>query len=156
MKLFDKYVVAIMTVLGSLMILYHMIYTQSVLLEPTQHQNLHIMFALSLVYLMSFSKAKSIPQKLLSLCLLGLSIYSTSYIFIEYSELQEIRGPIGMLTDQDVIVGTLLVLLCIEASRRAFGLDLPTVRRLDSLQQSCCPETDGHVSRLGSCSVLRI
>ncbi len=127
MKLFDKYVVAIMTVLGSLMILYHMIYTQSVLLEPTQHQNLHIMFALSLVYLMSFSKAKSIPQKLIALCLLGLSIYSTSYIFIEYSELQEIRGPIGMLTDQDVIVGTLLVLLCIEASRRAFGLAFPLV-----------------------------
>lgn len=127
MKLLDKYVVVIMTVLGSIMVLYHMVYTQSVLLEPTQHQNLHIMFALSLVYLMSFSKAQSIPRKLIALCLLGLSIYSTSYIFIEYNELQEIRGPIGMLTDQDVIVGTLLVVLCIEASRRAFGLAFPLV-----------------------------
>ena len=47
MKLLDKYLVAIMTILGSIMILYHMVYTQPVLLEPTQHQNLHIMFALS-------------------------------------------------------------------------------------------------------------
>ena len=127
MKLLDKYLVAIMTILGSIMILYHMVYTQSVLLEPTQHQNLHIMFALSLVYLMSFSKAKNALQKIIALCLLVLSIYSTSYIFIEYSNLQEIRGPIGMLTDQDVIVGTLLVVLCIEASRRAFGLAFPLV-----------------------------
>ncbi len=127
MKFLDKYVVAIMTVLGTLMILYHMIYTQFVLLEPTQHQNLHIMFALSLVYLLSFSKAQTVAGKIIALVLLGLSIYSTSYIFIEYSELQEIRGPIGMLTDQDMVVGTLIVVLCIEASRRAFGLAFPLV-----------------------------
>lgn len=127
MKFLDKSIVMIMTVLGSLMIIYHMVYTQLVLLEPTQHQNFHLMLALSLVYLLSFSKAKTSIEKVIALILLALSIYSTGYIFVEYTDLQEIRGPIGMLNTQDMIVGTLIVVLCIEASRRAFGLAFPLV-----------------------------
>lgn len=127
MKVLDTYVAAIMTGLGLVMILYHMAYTQFVLLEPTQHQNLHLMFALVLVYLATFRKGKSTPEKIFSLCLLGLSVYATGYIFREYNNLQEIRGPIGMLTIQDMIVGTLIVLLSLEASRRAFGPAFPVV-----------------------------
>ena len=127
MKLLDKSVIVIMTILGIFMIVYHMIYTQMVLIEPTQHQNLHLMCALCLVYLMSFHKEKKYFKKVIAFILILLSIYATGYIFLEYTELQEIRGPIGMLNTQDMVVATMIVVLCIEASRRAFGLAFPLV-----------------------------
>jgi len=56
-----------------------------------------------------------------------LSLYATGYIFVEYNALETMRGPIGMLTTQDIVVGTLIVALSLEASRRAFGIVFPLV-----------------------------
>lgn len=110
-----------------IMALYHLIYTQWMLIGPIQHQNLHYMMALVLVFLWAFTKQKTTFGKAVVVVLIGLSIYATAYMFLNYSGLQEERGPMLDLTGQDMFVGVLLVGLGIEASRRSFGWVFPIV-----------------------------
>ncbi len=130
MKALDKTILAVMSILAVAMIAYHMLYTQLVFLTPTQHQNLHLMFALALVYLWTMRKAQTRLGKAGSALLLALSLYATGYIFVEFEALETMRGAVGMLTIQDMAVGTLIVVLSLEASRRAFGLAFPCVAML--------------------------
>ncbi|WP_298067838.1 TRAP transporter fused permease subunit [uncultured Mailhella sp.] len=109
------------------MALYHLVYTQWMILGPIQHQNLHYMMALVLVFLWAFTKQKTTLGKAAVVLLIGLSIYATAYMFLNYSGLQEERGPMLDLTGQDMLVGVLLVGLGIEASRRSFGWVFPIV-----------------------------
>ncbi len=110
-----------------LMALYHLVYTQWMLIGPIQHQNLHYMMALVLVFLWAFTKQKTTFGRAVVVVLIGLSIYATAYMFLNYSGLQEERGPMLDLTGQDMFVGVLLVGLGIEASRRSFGWVFPIV-----------------------------
>lgn len=110
-----------------IMALYHLIYTQWMLIGPIQHQNLHYMMALVLVFLWAFTKQRTTFGKAVVVVLIGLSIYATAYMFLNYSGLQEERGPMLDLTGQDMFVGVLLVGLGIEASRRSFGWVFPIV-----------------------------
>ncbi len=120
-------VTLIMAGLALVMALYHLIYTQWMVIGPIRHQNLHYMMALVLVFLWSFTKEKHTPGKIMALVLIGLSVYATTYMFVNYGALQEERGPMLALTTQDMVVGALLVGLGIEASRRSFGLVFPIV-----------------------------
>ena len=110
-----------------IMALYHLVYTQWMLIGPIQHQNLHYMMALVLVFLWVFTRQKTKFGKAIVIVLIGLSIYATAYMFLNYSGLQEERGPMLDLTGQDMFVGVLLVGLGIEASRRSFGWVFPIV-----------------------------
>ena len=47
------------------------------------------MLALTLVFLWSFSKAKSTAGKISALFFMALAIYATAYIFFNFNELQE-------------------------------------------------------------------
>lgn len=123
----NRFLLALMTILGTGMILYHLAYTQMVCLAPIQHQNLHLMLALLLVFLWAMRDAASWPGKATAGGLAGLSLYATAYVFVEYDNLEMLRGPIGALTVQDKVAGTLLLGLSIEACRRAFGLIFPLV-----------------------------
>lgn len=120
-------VTLIMAGLALVMALYHLIYTQWMLIGPIRHQNLHYMLALVLVFLWSFTREKKTGGKIAALILIGLSIYATGYMFVNYEALQEERGPMLALTSQDIVAGLLLVGLGIEASRRSFGLVFPCV-----------------------------
>ena len=106
---------------------YHLLYTQWMVIGPIEHQNLHYMLALVLVFLWSFSRAKSLPGKITTVVLIVLSVYATAYIFLNFNELQEERAPMLDLTTQDLLVGGLLVVLGLEASRRSFGWAFPIV-----------------------------
>ena len=109
------------------MALYHLIYTQYMILGPIHHQNLHYMLALVLVFLWSMKSARTKAMLIVSVSLVLASIYATGYMFVNFSELQEIRGPLLDLNLHDEIVGCLLIGLGLEATRRAFGLIFPLV-----------------------------
>ncbi len=117
----------LMAGLALLMAAYHLLYTQWMLIGPIEHQNLHYMLALTLVFLWSFSKAKGGMGKISALIFIALSLYATMYIFFNFNALQEERAPMLDLTQQDLIVGVLLIVLGLEASRRSFGWAFPIV-----------------------------
>ena len=68
-----------------IMALYHLVYTQWMLIGPIQHQNLHYMMALVLVFLWAFTRQKSTFGKAVVVLLIALSIYATAYMFLNYS-----------------------------------------------------------------------
>lgn len=113
--------------LSLLMVVYHLTYTQYLLVGPIYHLNLHYMMALVLVFLGALQETKSSGSKIMCGLMVLLSIYATGYIFIEFDALQTFRAPIMALTTQDMFVGLLLVGLGLEASRRAFGPVFPIV-----------------------------
>ncbi len=102
--------------------LYHLVYTQYILQTPVEHQNTHYGFALALIFLLSLRDSKKL--RWLSLLLLVLSVISTTYVAVLFEEL-EFRE--GFPNVPDLIIGTLLLVLGIEATRRAFGLVLPLI-----------------------------
>ncbi|MCQ2444813.1 MAG: TRAP transporter fused permease subunit, partial [Mailhella sp.] len=116
-----------MAALALAMAAYHLLYTQWMVIGPIEHQNLHYMLALVLVFLWSYSKSKTVTGKFSALAFIVLSLYATGYMFLNFYDLQEERGPMLDLTQQDLVVGALLVLLGLEASRRSFGWAFPIV-----------------------------
>lgn len=127
MERMNRLLLAVVTILAIGMILYQLAYTQFICLPPIKHQNLHLMLAMLLVFLWSMKKAPQWTGKAVAGLLALLSLYATAYVFVEYDDLEMLRGPIGALTDQDMFVGTLLLVLSIEACRRAFGVIFPLV-----------------------------
>lgn len=127
MERMNRLLLAVVTILAIGMILYQLAYTQFICLPPIKHQNLHLMLAMLLVFLWSMKKAPQWTGKAVAGLLALLALYATAYVFVEYDDLEMLRGPIGALTDQDIFVGTLLLVLSIEACRRAFGVIFPLV-----------------------------
>ncbi len=116
----------IITVLCVAMVLYHLIYTQTLLLGPIEHQNMHLLFALVLVCLSNINKLeqKTLLKMAPHLILLVGTLISTLYIFMEFSGLEK---RAGMNTQADMIIGILLLLVCWEVARRAVGMVLPII-----------------------------
>ncbi len=114
----------IIAVIGTAMIAYHMISTQYILVNVLEHQNIHLAFALVLVFLSSLQTSKKRWWPLL-LSLLLLSLVATTYLHIFSYELIVERQGFPILPD--VIIGTILIVLVLEATRQAFGLVLPVL-----------------------------
>ncbi len=105
----------VILVLALAMAAYHLVATQYLLQDPFRHINTHLMFALALVYLAGL-KGKRWP---LTLALLLLGLATTGYVYIFTPELQQ---RVGFPTTADLIVGGILVLVILEAARRAVGV----------------------------------
>ncbi|MBI2854564.1 MAG: TRAP transporter fused permease subunit [Chloroflexi bacterium] len=104
------------------MVIYQLVASQRILLSPWPHQDVHLAFALVLVFLSTMRKHRS-RWPLLLLAVL-LTLLTTGYIFRYYEPLQ-LR--VGSPTTFDIIVGLVLVAIVLEAAREAFGLVLPAV-----------------------------
>lgn len=117
----------LLTGLALFMVAYHLVYTQYLLIGPIHHLNLHYMLALVMVFLGAMKESESPVDRVICAGLALLSVYATGYIFVEFDNLQMFRAPIMALTNQDIVVGVLLVGLGLEASRRAFGPVFPLV-----------------------------
>ncbi len=117
----------IVTVLALGMAVYHLLHTQFMMLGPVEHQNLHYALALVVVFLSLIQKTESTFQKAILWILIALSIAGTSYIFFHFNDLMEIRGPLYRLTNMDIIIGFILILVGLEGSRRTFGMVFPIV-----------------------------
>jgi TRAP transporter 4TM/12TM fusion protein len=110
-----------MLVLGVSMVLYHLAYTRTLFQGPVEHQNTHLMFALLLVFLGSLKKNPKFWS--LAVLLILLSLVATGYIQVFYDDLE---GRLVRNTT-DVAIGILLLAVCFEATRQAFGVALPIV-----------------------------
>lgn len=97
--------------------LYHLLSTQKILYSPTLHQNTHLFFALSVVFLDLVKKSR----RLWPICVvfLLLSIVSTGYIFFAFDNLQ---WRLGSPNTPDLIIGIILLVVIFEAVRRTRGL----------------------------------
>ena len=111
-------------IVGLAMALYHLLSTQVVLQAAKAHFNTHLGFCLLLVFLDIFGKSKGKFRRLWPLVLTLLALVATTYVQIYWQELEE-RAYFN--TNLDLIIGFILILLVLEATRRNFGLILPVL-----------------------------
>ncbi|UCG65304.1 MAG: TRAP transporter fused permease subunit [Deltaproteobacteria bacterium] len=118
---FEKVVDGAIVLVGIPMAIYHLTYTQYMVAGPIPHQNIHLGLALILVFLTALRKSRK-HWRLPLIAFILLSLIATGYVHIFYEDL-EIRAMFN--TIPDLIIGALLILLALEATRRSFGLLLP-------------------------------
>jgi TRAP transporter 4TM/12TM fusion protein len=111
-------------IVGLAMALYHLLSTQVFLQAAKAHFNTHLGFCLLLVFLDIFGKSKGQFRRLWPLVLTLLALVATTYVQIYWQELEE-RAYFN--TNLDLIIGFILILLVLEATRRNFGLILPVL-----------------------------
>ncbi len=109
---------------GFAMFAYHMISTQYLFLGAYEHQNLHLAFALVLLFLNGMYNAKTKWGLAVQALLVFLSLVGTIYVHLNMQHLEEV---IGYPEKVDLLVGILLIVLVIEATRQAWGITLPIV-----------------------------
>jgi len=119
-----KRILDIATVItGLTMVVYHLVYSQYLLQGPKENRITHLGLALILVFLVSLRKGgKCWPVKLA--LLLG-ALGSYVYLWGCYPRL-EIYGMLEA-NNLDLLVGMVLIILCLEATRQSFGLVVPAV-----------------------------
>jgi len=107
--------------LGVAMAMYHLISTQYLIVGGLQHQNVHLGFALALVFMVALKKSAG-KTKLFMFALLALSIACIIYIGVNMVALE---GRVGFNTTLDLVIGVVIVILVLEATRQSFGALLP-------------------------------
>ncbi len=112
----------LVTIVGLAMALYHLMVTQVLLQDAKPHLNTHLGFCLLLVFLGDFVQKKGWFSKLLPLLLTLFSLACSLYVHFLWPELEN-RAYFNTLPD--LVVGVVLILLVLEATRRHFGLILP-------------------------------
>ena len=108
----------IITVIGFLMVLYHLVMTQYFLEPPYLWQNTHLTFALVLVYLIALRDSSKKMRPLMILFIL-LSLLVTGYVKFEYDRLSEF---IGWPTKMDTVIGIIMLVVVLDGGRRGQGL----------------------------------
>ncbi len=109
-------------VVAVFMVLYQLINTQYMLLEPLKHSNMHLFLALVITFLAVLRNTRKRWPLMLLLALLG--IVSTGYVGLFFDDLK-MRSLFN--TPLDLAIGIILIILCLEATRRAFGIVLPAI-----------------------------
>jgi TRAP transporter 4TM/12TM fusion protein len=109
---------------GVAMFAYHMFSTQYMLFGSYEHQNAHLSFLLILIFMgtMRIHKKRWVWSK--QIVLIILSLVATIYVFVNLEHLEEIVGFPNIV---DQVMGIILIVLVVEATRQAWGLTLPIV-----------------------------
>jgi len=120
LKILDSAIV----IVGCAMAFYHLTSTQYLFVDYLEHQIFHLGFALLLVFLTSMRalKRRKLWPLILTLLLAGLVV--VSYMKIYHYRLEEVIGIPGTV---DMIIGVILVIVVIEATRQAWGPILPII-----------------------------
>ncbi|MDP2647500.1 MAG: TRAP transporter fused permease subunit [Desulfobacterales bacterium] len=119
---FSRILNAAITIIALLMVLYHLLSTQYLFFSYDVHKNLHLAFALVLVFLAGIKSVPGTQRRIPLLMFTALSLALTGYVFIFYDDLVM---RIGIPTTADMIVALLLIVVVLEATRRSFGIMLP-------------------------------
>ena len=120
----DRFLAIALVVVGLAMFTYHMVASQVALLTDYQHQDVHLGFLLTLIFLQSLRQARTGWSRAWCLAMLAAGIAATAYVFTHINHLEE---AVGFPDHVDVVVGVALVVLVIEGTRRTWGLTLPLV-----------------------------
>lgn len=110
--------------LGVAMVLYHMAATQYMFFGSYEHQNVHLGFALVLIFLRSVIQARNPWRRLMGVSLVALSLVCAFYIGFSIEHLEEV---IGYPEPIDMVIGVILIFLVLEATRKAWGMVLPLI-----------------------------
>lgn len=120
----DKTVSTLIVIVSVLMVVYHLIYTFTLILGPLQHQNMHLLLALLLVFLSGIKNTWDIKKRIWNLVMILGTVLTTSYIFINFDALEH---RAGMNTPADIVIGIIILIIVWEATRQATGLILPAI-----------------------------
>lgn len=96
-------------------------------LEAMKQRSLHLIFALALIFLLysAWGKKEKILASFLDwICIIG-AVASGSYIFYFYSI--EVVFRAGMPTTLDLVMGAIMLLLVLEATKRTIGPIMPAI-----------------------------
>ncbi len=103
------------------MVAYQATATQISLVSPAEHWNIHLFFALVLVFLVA-ARGTMGWLRWTALAALALSIVGTGYVFFNFEELDSIFDYPNTI---QIIIGIVLVVVVLEGVRRVYGLTLP-------------------------------
>jgi len=119
----DKVVGLSIRVVAVALVLYQMVTPYYFFVTPTEHLNIHLGFALTLVFLVSLRGAKKNMKPVYAVLLL-LSLACVFYIGIFNDELVfQVGDPFPPVAI--ILISTILIVVCIEANREVFGLTMP-------------------------------
>lgn len=124
---FSRFLDRLFLVMGVAMFLYHMVSTQYLLVGSFEHQNIHLFFALFLTFLNTMRGNKSPWLRAGQSGLLILGVVGTVYVGLNLEHLEEV---VGYPEPVDVLIGVILMVLSLEATRQAWGVTLPIVALL--------------------------
>ncbi len=109
------------------MFLYHMVSTQYLFMGSYEHQDIHLFFLLVLIFLDTMRKVKKGWVWAILIVFIILSVISTVYVYANITHLDEVVGYPELM---DMIIGAIIIILVIEATRQAWGMILPIVASL--------------------------
>lgn len=114
-------------VIGVLMSLYHMWAIAFGTPEAVYFRGTHLLFSLALVFLFYHRSAKRAgqPPDVIDYGLLALGAAPILYLFLNYDYVVNRIYYIDDLTTADMVLGTIMVAVVIEGTRRALGWALP-------------------------------
>jgi TRAP transporter 4TM/12TM fusion protein len=111
-------------VIGVAMVGYHMASAQFLLIGSVEHQNLHLVFVFTMVFLAAIAKSENLTGQLAGFGLLLAGLVVTGYVGFNLEHIQELYGFPEPL---DVYIGVAIVLLALAGTLLAWGWTLPIV-----------------------------
>ncbi|WP_167577892.1 TRAP transporter permease [Ammoniphilus sp. YIM 78166] len=117
---------AVILALSLAMAVFHLYTAGFGLLETIRQRAVHLMFVLALVFLLYPARRKSKTNRVtwMDMLLAMLSIISVGYVVFQYKDIL-MRG--GMPNQVDIFMGSLAIVLVLEAVRRAVGKELAII-----------------------------
>jgi TRAP transporter 4TM/12TM fusion protein len=114
-------------IIAVLMSLYHLYTAAFGAPEAMLHRSIHLLFTLTLIFLLGISRGekKGTMNRGLDVILLLLTFLSIGHIFLNYDYMIERYPYVEPLTSWDLVLGIIITLILLEASRRTIGWALP-------------------------------
>lgn len=117
--------------------------------EALLHRSIHLLFTLILVFLVfPFSKGKG--RQWFDYLLLGLGVTSIIYLFWNYDYFITRYPYVHPLSNADLFLGIILVLVLLEAARRSIGLAMPLTSIVFIIYAYAGPYLPGLLHHAGS------
>lgn len=122
----NKSITLLITVIAVGMSLYHLYTSYFGMPVTLKHRSLHVALVLILIFLLypAFRKLERTKLPFYEVILALMAVSTSVYIFVDYLGIVQ-RG--GLPNQLDIIFGTILVVLVLEAARRVTGWALPTL-----------------------------
>jgi len=116
-----------MALIAILMSVYHLYAAAFGAPEAMMHRSIHLGFTLTLVFLLAITSEweKGKIKLYFNLALLVLTLLSLGHIFLNYDYIVTRYPYVDSLTPWDFVMGIVLTLILLEASRRLIGWALP-------------------------------
>jgi len=119
-----KPAITVASIAALLMVAYHMISSQVLLVGSVKHLMIHLGSAVVVVYFFSLQDAETRAVRIRSAVLLFLSVIIITYYLINENDLMQ-RKFYNPLYEQ--VMGVVYILLVLEAAREALGIVIPLV-----------------------------